>query len=148
MSAAPDRPPVACLCLDIETAKQDALCLREIGLYRPDLDARARISAQAPDLVTGSARCLSSLVITHSVINGCKTALFAFVLASSLCVSQAYRMKSRSIHATNRRAASVLCANVAARIAVPKGRAGSFCQASQVWMRALMKSGCVNPAPS
>ncbi|RKT38000.1 RecQ family ATP-dependent DNA helicase [Thiocapsa rosea] len=52
MSAAPDRPPVACLCLDIETAKQDALCLREIGLYRPDLDARARISARAPDLVS------------------------------------------------------------------------------------------------
>jgi ATP-dependent DNA helicase RecQ len=52
MSAAPDRPPVACLCLDIETAKQDALCLREIGLYRPDLDARARISARAPDLAS------------------------------------------------------------------------------------------------
>lgn len=83
MSAAPDRPPVACLCLDIETAKQDALCLSEIGLYRPDLDARARISAQAPDLVTEAAG--SSLVITHSVINGCKTALFAFVLAPRPC---------------------------------------------------------------
>ena len=48
-------PPTAlrarCLCLDIETARHDRLVLREIGVFRPDLDARLRLSGKAPDLV-------------------------------------------------------------------------------------------------
>lgn len=44
-----DSRPV--LCLDIETARQDALILHEIGLYRPDTGDRARISGRDPALV-------------------------------------------------------------------------------------------------
>jgi ATP-dependent DNA helicase RecQ len=48
-------PPTAlrarCLCLDIETARKDSLALRELGVYRPDLDARLRLTGKAPDLL-------------------------------------------------------------------------------------------------
>ncbi|MCA9233239.1 MAG: hypothetical protein KDA57_21525, partial [Planctomycetales bacterium] len=44
-------PRARCLCLDIETSRQDRLALREIGVFRPDLDARLRLSAKAPDFV-------------------------------------------------------------------------------------------------
>lgn len=40
-----------CLCIDIETARQDQTVLKEIGAYRPDIDARAKISGKAKDLV-------------------------------------------------------------------------------------------------
>ncbi|WP_083385899.1 RecQ family ATP-dependent DNA helicase [Methylomonas sp. LWB] len=39
-----------CLCLDIETARQDSLHLREIGAVRPDTGAKLRISGKAKDL--------------------------------------------------------------------------------------------------
>jgi ATP-dependent DNA helicase RecQ len=39
------------LCLDIETARQDRMALRELGVYRPDLDVRLRLSGKIPDLV-------------------------------------------------------------------------------------------------
>ncbi|WP_230411857.1 RecQ family ATP-dependent DNA helicase [Denitromonas iodatirespirans] len=38
------------MCLDIETARLDRLTLKELGVFRPDLDARLRLSAKAPDL--------------------------------------------------------------------------------------------------
>ncbi len=41
-----------CLCIDIETARQDQTVLREIGAYRPDTDARAKIPGKAKDLVS------------------------------------------------------------------------------------------------
>lgn len=50
MAPTPDAP-APYLCLDIETARQDALVLHEIGLYRPDTGARARISGRDPALV-------------------------------------------------------------------------------------------------
>ncbi|HRP96570.1 MAG TPA: RecQ family ATP-dependent DNA helicase [Rhodocyclaceae bacterium] len=51
MAAAVDTPRARCLCLDIETARQDRTILRELGVFRPDLDARLRISGTARDLV-------------------------------------------------------------------------------------------------
>lgn len=45
-------PRARCLCLDIETARQDRLVLREVGAFRPDLDVRLRVSGKAADLVT------------------------------------------------------------------------------------------------
>lgn len=41
-----------CLCLDIETARDDRTVLREIGAFRPDIDARVRIAGKARDLVS------------------------------------------------------------------------------------------------
>lgn len=51
MADPPAAPRARCLCLDIETARDDRLVLREIGVFRPDLDARLRLSGKAPDLV-------------------------------------------------------------------------------------------------
>ena len=48
----PQEPARAkCLCIDIETARQDQTILREIGAYRPDTDARTKLSGKAKDLV-------------------------------------------------------------------------------------------------
>jgi ATP-dependent DNA helicase RecQ len=46
-----ERMRAKCLCLDIETSRQDKLNLREIGAYRPDTEVRLRLSAKSPDLV-------------------------------------------------------------------------------------------------
>lgn len=43
-------PRARCLCLDIETARQDRTVLREIGAFRPDLDLRLKLKGDAPDL--------------------------------------------------------------------------------------------------
>lgn len=51
MTERPDGPRARCLCLDIETARQDRTLLRELGVFRPDLDARLRIAGKAHDLV-------------------------------------------------------------------------------------------------
>lgn len=51
MAEAPEKAKARYLCIDIETARQDRTILREIGAYRPDLDARARIPGKADDLV-------------------------------------------------------------------------------------------------
>jgi ATP-dependent DNA helicase RecQ len=50
MARQPERTRAKCLCIDIETARQDSLKLREIGAYRPDTDVRLRISGKAADL--------------------------------------------------------------------------------------------------
>lgn len=50
MAERPDAPRARCLCLDIETARQDQTALRELGVFRPDLDARLRIPGKARDL--------------------------------------------------------------------------------------------------
>ena len=70
MADPPAAPRARCLCLDIETARHDRLVLREIGVFRPDLDARLRLSGKAPDL----ARRLDALtegaafVLGHNVV--------------------------------------------------------------------------------
>ena len=70
MAGSPAAPRARCLCLDIETARDDRMVLREIGVFRPDLDARLRLSGKAPDL----ARRLDALtegagfVLGHNVV--------------------------------------------------------------------------------
>ena len=70
MTAAPETPRIKCLCLDIETARTDQTRLRELGVYRPDLDLGQRIPGNAPDL----ARRLDGLtagatfVLGHNVV--------------------------------------------------------------------------------
>lgn len=44
MLGPPAAPRARCLCLNIETARHDRLVLRELGAFRPDLDARLRLS--------------------------------------------------------------------------------------------------------
>ena len=46
-----EKPRAKCLCLDIETARQDSTRLLEIGAYRPDSGNKERISGKAKDLV-------------------------------------------------------------------------------------------------
>ncbi len=50
MAKASETPRAKCLCLDIETARRDRRALRELGAFRPDTEARERISGKAPDL--------------------------------------------------------------------------------------------------
>jgi ATP-dependent DNA helicase RecQ len=72
MTQGKEGPRARCLCIDIETARQDRNQLREVGVYRPDLDARARLSGNAADLVArvnllteGAAFVLGHNVIVH-----------------------------------------------------------------------------------
>lgn len=51
MPPPPDAPRARCLCLDIETARHDRLILKEVGAYRPDTDARLRVSGKAKDMI-------------------------------------------------------------------------------------------------
>jgi ATP-dependent DNA helicase RecQ len=51
MAGSPAAPCARCLCLDIETARQDRMVLRELGVFRPDLDKRLRLSGKDPKLV-------------------------------------------------------------------------------------------------
>lgn len=59
-----------CLCLDIETSRQDRLKLREIGVYRPDTEDRLKLSAKAPDLVSRLNQVTegAAFVLGHNVI--------------------------------------------------------------------------------
>ncbi len=52
MSEPQERLKAQCLCIDIETSRQDKTILRELGVFRPDTEARARIAGKAADLVT------------------------------------------------------------------------------------------------
>jgi len=65
-----DRTRAKCLCIDIETARQDSLKLREIGAYRPDTDVRLRVSGKAPDLVKKLDQISegAAFVLGHNVI--------------------------------------------------------------------------------
>jgi ATP-dependent DNA helicase RecQ len=59
-----------CICIDIETARHDSLKLREIGAYRPDTDARLRISGKADDLTNKLNQITqgAAFVLGHNVI--------------------------------------------------------------------------------
>jgi ATP-dependent DNA helicase RecQ len=72
MAPPPQKARAKCLCIDIETARQDRLKLREIGAYRPDTGVRLRLSAKAADLsrrldqvTEGAAFVLGHNVIAH-----------------------------------------------------------------------------------
>ena len=70
MSQPPERMRAKCLCIDIETSRQDSMKLREIGVYRPDKDARARIHGKASDLTERLDELTqgASFVLGHNVI--------------------------------------------------------------------------------
>ena len=59
-----------CLCIDIETARQDSLKLKEIGAYRPDTEARLRINGKAADLAQKLDQIThgAAFVLGHNVI--------------------------------------------------------------------------------
>lgn len=59
-----------CLCIDIETARQDQTRLREIGAFRPDTDARERIPGKAKDLVSRLDHITAgaAFVLGHNVV--------------------------------------------------------------------------------
>ena len=70
MSESHERVKAKCLCLDIETARRDRTILRELGAFRPDTDARARIPGKAVDLVTRLNELTqgAAFVLGHNVI--------------------------------------------------------------------------------
>lgn len=51
MSDPKDKSRAKCLCIDIETARQDRTVLRELGAFRPDTDTRLRLSGKATNFV-------------------------------------------------------------------------------------------------
>ncbi len=70
MVAAQHKPRAKCLCLDIETSRQDRTILREVGVFRPDTDTRARISGKASNLVSQLNQLTqgAAFVLGHNVI--------------------------------------------------------------------------------
>ncbi|WP_018989344.1 RecQ family ATP-dependent DNA helicase [Aromatoleum toluclasticum] len=70
MAAPPAAPRARCLCLDIETARQDRMALRELGVFRPDLDARLKISGKDPELVPrlDALTAGAAFVLGHNVV--------------------------------------------------------------------------------
>ena len=70
MTEKPDAPRARCLCLDIETARQDRTRLRELGVFRPDTDVRLRLSGKAADFVSRLDAVTegAAFVLGHNVI--------------------------------------------------------------------------------
>ena len=70
MPNAPERVGAKCLCLDIETSRQDRMILRELGAFRPDTNARARISGKAADFVDRLDQLTqgAAFVLGHNVV--------------------------------------------------------------------------------
>lgn len=70
MNSGNETPKARCLCLDIETARKDRNQLKEVGLYRPDLDQRARLSGKSRDLPARLDKLTkgASFVLGHNVI--------------------------------------------------------------------------------
>ena len=70
MERAPEKLRAKCLCIDIETTRQDRLKLKEIGTFRPDTDVRLRLNGKATDLVSklNEATEGAAFVLGHNVI--------------------------------------------------------------------------------
>jgi ATP-dependent DNA helicase RecQ len=70
MAQQPEKARAKCICIDIETARQDSLKLQEIGVYRPDTDARLRISGKANNLTQKLDQITqgAAFVLGHNVI--------------------------------------------------------------------------------
>lgn len=66
----PGKARAKCLCIDIETARQDHLKLREVGAYRPDLDTRLRISGKSEELTQKLDKITqgAAFVLGHNII--------------------------------------------------------------------------------
>ena len=63
-------PRARCLCLDIETSRGSRLELRELGVYRPDLDVRERLSGRAADLTArlDALTVGAAFVLGHNIV--------------------------------------------------------------------------------
>ncbi len=59
-----------CLCIDIETARKDSLQLHEVGAYRPDTDAKLRVSGKSADIVNELDKITAgaAFVLGHNLI--------------------------------------------------------------------------------
>jgi len=70
MDQKPERMRAKCLCIDIETARQDKLKLKEIGAYRPDLDVRLLLNGKAADIVSKLDQITegAAFILGHNVI--------------------------------------------------------------------------------
>lgn len=70
MADTPEKVRAKCLCLDIETSRQDRMILRELGVFRPDTDERARIPGKAADLVRRLDQLTqgAAFVLGHNVV--------------------------------------------------------------------------------
>lgn len=70
MDQKPEILRAKCLCIDIETARQDNLKLKEIGAYRPDINVRLRLNGKAADLVSKLDQVTegATFVLGHNVI--------------------------------------------------------------------------------
>lgn len=70
MTETPEGVKARCVCIDIETARQDRTILREIGVFRPDTEARARLSGKAADLVARLDELTqgAAFVLGHNII--------------------------------------------------------------------------------
>lgn len=70
MTEPQEKHQAKCLCLDIETARQDRTILLEVGAFRPDTGARARISGKAKNLVSQLNELTqgAAFVLGHNII--------------------------------------------------------------------------------
>ncbi|MEJ2693869.1 MAG: RecQ family ATP-dependent DNA helicase, partial [Candidatus Thiodiazotropha sp.] len=70
MTGLNEKSRAKCLCLDIETAARDRTRLHEVGGYRPDTDARLRISGNTAHLVSRLNELTqgATFVLGHNVI--------------------------------------------------------------------------------
>ncbi len=70
MANTPEMARAKCLCIDIETSRQDRMDLRELGLFRPDTDTQARISGKALGLVSRVDQLThgATFVLGHNVV--------------------------------------------------------------------------------
>lgn len=81
MAQHPDTKRAKCLCIDIETSRQYKLRLLAVGAYRPDTDARARISGKAADLTARLDAITqgAAFVLGHNIIGFDQPALSALL---------------------------------------------------------------------
>ena len=70
MIDAADKTRIKCLCLDIETSRQNRMMLRELGAFRPDTQAWLRLSGKAPDLAARLDQLThgAAFVLGHNVV--------------------------------------------------------------------------------
>ncbi|MBP6653797.1 MAG: RecQ family ATP-dependent DNA helicase [Propionivibrio sp.] len=70
MAAPSEKARAKCLCLDIETSRQDRTILREVGAFRPDTDARGRIAGKASDIAARLDQLTqgAAFVLGHNVV--------------------------------------------------------------------------------
>jgi ATP-dependent DNA helicase RecQ len=70
MAEQPGKIRAKCLCIDIETSPKDRTALRELGVFRPDTEARERIAGSAKNLTSRLDQLTrgATFVLGHNVI--------------------------------------------------------------------------------